>query len=141
MEGRPVAGFIYATPPVRLIDEHADLGQSVQQHMARRLAEIELLAVESLAQGRGLGTALLAEMENNLRQRGVGVVLVKIRASISTIRWYLQRGYTLADLTAPTLLRLGGNVITCGDGADGHCLALKPLRNQPVHDATTVFRP
>jgi GNAT superfamily N-acetyltransferase len=121
-----VSGLVYACPPQRLIAEYANLGPTGQQALARRIAEIELLAVDETARGRGVGAALLSAIERDLVLGGCRLVIAKVRAgALDLMHWYHRRGYVIADQGETVLLKLGGVGIGFDDAGDGYQIAAK----------------
>ncbi|WP_189251335.1 GNAT family N-acetyltransferase [Streptosporangium pseudovulgare] len=126
--GDPPLGLAYTCPPVRLIDQYAELGPRGQRRLAGALAELELLAVTAPARGAGVGTALLAAAEEQLRSGGCRLVFAKVRsADRPVLRWYRRRGYLPAAPGEPVTLDVDGAWTVFDDGGDGHRLAVKPL--------------
>ncbi|MEU9835930.1 GNAT family N-acetyltransferase [Streptosporangium sp. NPDC048047] len=126
--GDPPLGLAYTCPPVRLIDQYAEFGPSGQRRLAGALAELELLAVAACARGAGVGTALLAAAEEQLRSAGCRLVFAKVRSADGPVlRWYRRRGYLPAAPGEPVTLDVDGNRIVFDDGGDGHRLTVKPL--------------
>ena len=58
----------------------------------------EVLAIKSLHRQHGIGTTLLAHVEDVVRRRGVGeVVLVTTNDNTDALRFYQRRGYQILD--------------------------------------------
>lgn len=89
-----VAGFCYAGPPMEWIMSRG-IGLPKRQLLATKLVEIQLMAVLGRFQGKGLGTALLADAEARYRQRGYNTAMLIIvsQASPLLVPWYEKHGY------------------------------------------------
>ncbi|MEU9120001.1 GNAT family N-acetyltransferase [Streptomyces sp. NPDC048506] len=124
--GDTIVGMLYAAPPIRwLQSQPADQ----RARLTQTLVEIELLAVAKPYRNRGIGTALLEGAEHAARAAGTHLALAKIRiGAFPTMRWYRQRGYTIAAQGEPIIFRTHQGFTSCDDGSDGHQLAVKTLQ-------------
>lgn len=128
------AGLIYFLPPVQLINECATSGPSVQERLAKELADVELLAVAANAQRAGLGTALLEAAEAEAQQRGVRVVIAKVAAQDSSLhQWWSNRGYTLGQFGSSVRIELDWCTLGCVDRSSEYRIAVKNLSRPPHH--------
>jgi DNA-3-methyladenine glycosylase I len=85
-------GFIAA------LGEHDRAGLITYRHDAD---EIEIISLDSLVEGRGVGSALLAAVEDAARRAGARRVwLITTNDNLHAIRFYQRRGYRLAALHA-----------------------------------------
>ncbi|MBG0825828.1 GNAT family N-acetyltransferase [Planomonospora sp. ID91781] len=127
-DDEPVCGLAYTCPPVRLIDQYAELGRRGQRDLASALTELELLAVAEHTRRSGVGTRLLAAVEERASRDGGRLLFAKIRADDRPVLgWYRRRGYRLAADREPVVIDVADAVISFDDGGDGYRLAVKSL--------------
>jgi GNAT superfamily N-acetyltransferase len=62
--------------------------------------------VSSELRGRGVGAALVHELERIARDAGDGTIVVSATPSANTVRFYLGRGYEPMERPLPELLEL-----------------------------------
>lgn len=123
-----VAGLLYVTPPVRLAESYAERGETWQERLVWKVAEVQLLAVDEDKQGQGVASQLLAVAEESLRRRGCGAVLVKVlREQPSVVVWYRRRGYTMLGGQDYAMLHVGGREVPIASGTDGYLAGVKRL--------------
>ncbi|WP_431929902.1 GNAT family N-acetyltransferase [Nonomuraea jabiensis] len=123
-----VLGMLYVCPPIRLIDDCADLGRQVQQRLTEAVAEVELLAVAERARRRGIGGMLLDAARDTLRGRSCKLLYVKVRHDDKPVLgWYRRRGYQLLPQGQPIVIRVAGRPVGFADGTDGYRVLVKPI--------------
>lgn len=110
-------GMLYACTPVKFIQSSPP---EQRDELVRTVMEVEIIAVDEQFRQRGVATALLRHAEDQLVKLGVRYIVAKVDATtMSTLRWYRHRGYTLAredeDLKVET--RGGSAGLNAGDSA------------------------
>lgn len=85
-----------------LSDEGQIIGVARLHLINKTTAQIRYMAVEDRWQGRGVGDALLRELEQ--KARALGIQLIKLNARENSVGFYTKRGY---QITGPGHLLYG----------------------------------
>ncbi len=89
LAGRPRRDYVV------LVDAGGVLGYAGLDH-GGDVADVMTIAVAPLAQGRGLGRVLLAELERRAEARGAGHLLLEVRAdNAAAVGLYERTGYAV----------------------------------------------
>lgn len=61
--------------------------------------EIEIISLDSVQEGKGIGTSLLEKVENLARQKQIKLVsLITTNDNLNALRFYQKRGYRIASI-------------------------------------------
>ena len=78
----------------------------VQPALRQGVAQLAYLHVSRETRGRGVGVALVDELERIAREAGAGTMVVSATPSANTVRFYLGRGYEPMAEPLPELFEL-----------------------------------
>ncbi|ANZ13427.1 acetyltransferase (GNAT) family protein [Streptomyces noursei ATCC 11455] len=82
----------------------------MQQRLADRIGELDVLAVDTTAQGRGIGCNLLRTAEAMLATRGTTQLIAQVR-STSALQWFSRRGFTFPSPNKVFAFKFEGHFI------------------------------
>ncbi|WP_342575949.1 GNAT family N-acetyltransferase [Solibacillus sp. FSL K6-1781] len=61
--------------------------------------EIEIISLDSILEGKGIGTVLIEKVENVAKQKQINIVsLVTTNDNLSALRFYQKRGYRITSI-------------------------------------------
>lgn len=61
--------------------------------------EIEIISLDSIQEGKGIGTALIEKIENLAKQKQIKIVrLVTTNDNLNALRFYQKRGYRITSI-------------------------------------------
>lgn len=61
-------------------------------------SEIEIISLDSLLEGRGIGTALIKRVENIAKEKELPISLITTNDNLNALKFYQKRGYRLISL-------------------------------------------
>ncbi|MET7363164.1 GNAT family N-acetyltransferase [Streptomyces sp. NPDC005562] len=111
-DGEEILGMCNLAPAIRLADESAELGPAGQQRLARRVAELDIIAVSPSARRRGVARQLLRTAQTVLAASGCTQLLAQIHQdNAPALAWAAQQGFALPEPGGLIVLRFGGREI------------------------------
>ncbi|PLR95224.1 GNAT family N-acetyltransferase [Bacillus sp. T33-2] len=64
-----------------------------------RPGECEIISLDSIEEGKGIGSSLLQAVENYAREKQAGrIILITTNDNLNALRFYQKRGYRLAEI-------------------------------------------
>lgn len=91
---------------------YAQHGAPWQQRLARRVAELDILAVSPDARGQGIAYRLLRAVRSILSANGSTQLLVQVHQdNTQALAWFTRQGFTLPDPDTLVLLKFEGHSV------------------------------
>ncbi len=64
-----------------------------------KIDEIEIISLDSIHEGKGIGTALIEKVENLAKQKQIKIItLVTTNDNLNALRFYQKRGYRITSI-------------------------------------------
>ncbi|MFH8386963.1 GNAT family N-acetyltransferase [Kitasatospora sp. NPDC018058] len=104
-----VAGALTAGPPMDFAAGSGAVGPGYRDLVARRIVDLEAVAVDSERRGRGLGAELIDAAVNQFRHSGYRLMTGSFQASRGYLApYYERRGFTVLEAGEPLVLAASG---------------------------------